>query len=229
MKQNTISLLEIIQLMKEVKDNTDNFITNLKSSLYLEKDGKLINPKFVHIRFFDIDEKYYTITIDGCPFKLDSNGVAIFYEMSFNKNKKEEGQSILNRNRDIITNALIHLHSNLPKYYVAFTNVKGYMSLEDAVGEIQVYADCNRLSINSNNFGQISTINYIINDDNITIGPRNNEIPLNSIAEVLGDRIDVEKLNMLIDESLANIQVEIGKLPLVLKTQMESKYNTKKL
>ena len=29
MEQNTISLLEIIQLMKEVKDNTDNFITNL--------------------------------------------------------------------------------------------------------------------------------------------------------------------------------------------------------
>ena len=35
MEQNTISLSEIIQLMKEVKQNTDNFIEDL--SLFQEK------------------------------------------------------------------------------------------------------------------------------------------------------------------------------------------------
>ena len=226
MEQNTISLSEIIQLMKEVKQKTDNFVENLKSSLYLEKNGKLVNPKFIHIRFFD--NNFYTLTIDGCPFRLDSNGVATFYLMSFNRDKEVEGQKILNRNSDVITNALKHLHSNLPTYYVVFTNVKGYMNFEDVVGEIQVKVNCNNVSISSRNFGQL-TVNYNIKDDNITLGSEMNEIPMDSIAEILGDKIDVEKIYMEIDKILKNTQISTEKLPLVLKNQMESKYNTRKL
>ena len=226
MEQNTISLSEIIQLMKEVKQNTDNFIEDLKSSLYLEKNGKLVNPKFIHIRF--LDNSFYTLTIDGCPFRLDSNGVATFYLMSFNEDKEVEGQKILNRNSYVITNALKHLHSNSPKYFVVFTNVKGYMNFEDVIGETQVRVNCNKVSVSSRNFAQL-TINYNIKDDNITLGSEANEISIDSIAEILGDKIDVEKIYMEINEFLKNTLISTEKLPLVLKNQMESKHNPRKL
>jgi len=228
-EQNTISLLEIIKLMKEVRENTDNFVENLKSSLYLERNGKLVNPKFVHIRFLSNDyNTYYTITIDEFSFKLDSNGVATFNLMSFNRDKEAEGQKILNRNRDIITNALKHLQSNFPKYYVVFTNFKGYMNFEDVVGENQISVNCNKLSISSRNFGQLLTVNYNIKDDNITLGSEMNEISIDSITEILGDKINVEKIYIEINEFLKNTQIKIEKLPLVLKNQMEEKNNTKK-
>jgi len=218
------SIPEIITIMKKAREKTDNFITDLKQSLYIEKNGEQVHPKSVHIRYFD--NSYYTLSIDGYSFKLDKEGNVCYLLQNLKSEEKEKGYSILERNHDVISAALKHLESNSPQYYVTFTNTLGYMTFKDSDDDVQIDGTIDKITFSSEQLGHGLSINYYINNDSITISTRNNEIPVTKLAEVLPE-IDENQIYSFFERCLTNAHVKTEKLPLILKTQISFE-NTKK-
>lgn len=231
MEQDTISLLEVTELMKDVRANTNDFINGLKSSIFLEKNGELVNPEKVWMNFYR-DGRYYLI-IDGYVFNLNSNGVAAFVNKLNTTESEDLSQMILNRNSDVITNALKHLYSEKPKYYVGATDDKNYMGFECDIDDNHVKVSTTSVSISAKEYGESSAFNYTVKDGSITfayrLGYAKREVSIDSISDVLGDKIDAESIYIKINEFLKNTQISTEKLPLVLKNQLESKISSMKL
>lgn len=221
MEQNTISLLEVIKLMKEVRHNTDSFLNSLKSSIYIEKNGIVINPGFIYINFFD--NCFYSLTVDGYPFILDSNGIATFFFTGLNNDMEAESQIILDRNKNVITDALNHLNSNPPKYYATITNVKGYMSFQEDVDDFVIKGNCNSISIFQKDLNRL-IVNYNVRDNIVSFGYSRKKFPLDLITEISDDSDSVKDYYRGMNETLKNTQIDIDNLPLVLKNQIESKH-----
>ena len=221
MEQNTISLLEVIQLMKEVRQNTDSFLKSLKLSIYIEKNGNIVNPKFVYISFFD--NYFYILTINGYAYILDSNDEATFFLTGFNNDQEEEGQRILNRNKDVITYALNHLYSNPYKYYSVISNVRDYMGFENDVDDFVIKGNCNSISIFQKDLNRL-IVNYNVRDNIVSFGYSRKKFPLDLITEISDDSDSVKAYYKGMNQTLRNTQIDIDNLPLVLKNQIESKH-----
>ena len=224
MVNNIINLMEVIDLMKMVRKNTNIFINNLKESLYIEKDGKLINPKHVQIRYFN---DYYLISIEGHSFILNEDGKAKSNVIGDFKDFEKESDEILNRNREIIQNALIHLHSDPYKYYMALSNIKGLMFYEGTYSGMKYAIRADKIILYSGNLDKIKAINYYAENDKITIETRKKEISLDTILKLSSNSIDGKTAHEMIENFLSNIYIDKEVLPLVLKKQLESESSKK--
>ena len=170
MEQNKISLLEVIELMKEVRKKTDDFLNDLKLSIFLEKNGNIVNPNCVQIGYFN--DSYYTLRIDDFSFRLDENG-GILLPSDLTEEEQVEYQKVLNTNSHVITDALTHLQENPPTYYVEFTNTAGYGGFNCKIGEdsIAIGPNVNELSFRAKQLSEYKIIYKIdiINSDRIMV------------------------------------------------------------
>lgn len=225
MEPNKISVEEIIKLTRKIRENTERFINCLRQSLLIEKDGEIVNPKSVLIKYFD---GFYIIDIDDYSYKLNESGEIVFSSLIQNEEAEMKGKLILENNKKKIKNFLLHLQINKPQYYVSYTDDKGYMRFEDMVDGICVKGNCNKISIEAD-FNEKMIINYKVNTEEITIENRGEEISLNMLLKISRDVEGMRKLCDSINALLKEFKINNDKLPLIIRSQLENKKKGKKL
>lgn len=208
MKENTIELSKVIELIQEVKQESIEFINGLKESIFVYKEGNHVNPQDVLIGYYD---GKYILQIEDDRFALNDNDDVIFVTKKTNTNE------ILRSNYEVIKNTLNELQSNEPRYFVASTNVPGYMTFKVERPNLIIEYD-NGINIDTIIAGSWKNIKYEISKDSIT--------HINEIKESMADSLFYNGHD--IDDSfgkiiIKNTQINIDELPLILKTRLNNK------
>ena len=225
MVPNETSVAKIIKIIKKIRKNTNDFFKELKQSIYVEKEEKLIHPTYVDI--FHKKENDYLLIIDDFAYKLKDNQVILVLN-NFNVDIIEKGNKILEKNKEVISKTLFNLRSNPYKYVVASTNDKSYMSFEDNVYGIYVKGDCKQIYIEAN-LAETTIIKYRFFDEEVIFEINGEEKSLTNLLIQSGDIDGVKFMCDNLNEFFKECKINNNRLPLIIKTYLQTNNRDKKI
>lgn len=204
-EEDAIKLSEVAELIKEINNDTQNFRRKCLESIEMP-DVAIERPQSFTLSY--VGGRYIVGIKPYCVFTLDENGKVKEYHQNENEADSDIAHQFLDKNYDTLNNILIHLQFNPPRYYVGYSDRKGYMST-DFREDDTVF----RITDATIEFNQDSTntmVKYKILEDRI-------------IAEILGHKIEFNKSDNSYEEILSKItDTVISKemLPDAIKTKL---------
>ena len=214
--KETISMVEVIELIKGVKADTKNFKENILNNIIMP-DNRIPKPSAVVLSY--IEGVYIINLMPYGNYKIDKQGEVV--ATSNNEHDHKLVENILSKNTKVLKEALLDLENNPPQYYIGHVKPTTPYSevVENGVSILKKYmssiyqAGANRFEINSNGLRLVEAakayeVKYSVAKNKTFFSVKGIEIT------------SPEAKQTALDELLAK-EYPIENLPDVLKTKLE--------
>lgn len=125
-EEDGIKLSEVAELIKEINKDTKEFREHCLESIVIPN---IIIEKPESFTLSYVNGKYVVGIKPYCSFVLNEEGKVIQYHQNKDEADTKIAKQFLDKNYNTLNDILIHLNSNPPKYYVGYSDRKGYMSI----------------------------------------------------------------------------------------------------